>query len=257
MKKLLLLLILITGNFLFAQVGIGTDMPNPSTQLEIKSSNRGILIPQVPLTGNTDQTTITAGNLESLLVYNTNSNATLTPGYYYWYQGSWNRLTTEGDLPDHIVLWDFANGQFTYIDQNGDVQIIDPTDFQTLTSLELNPDGHTLDYVDENGNRASIDLEDVIQNFETLTTIVANNNGTFTYTDENGLETIIDISNLETLTSIALNPDNTNIDYTDEDGVVTQLDFAQIVKNLETLTTIVDNADGTFTFADEAGVETI
>ncbi|HUH27490.1 hypothetical protein [Gelidibacter sp.] len=257
MKKLLLLLILITGTSLYAQVGIGTDMPNPSTQLEIKSSNRGILIPQVPLTGNTDQATINAGNLESLLVYNTNTNATVTPGYYYWYQGSWKRLTTESDLPEHIVLWDFANNQFTYIDQNGDVQVINPSDFQTLTSLKLNADGHTLDYVDENGDLSSIGLESVIKNFETLTTIVSNNDGTFTFTDEAGVTTIVDISNLETLTSIALNPDNAHLDYTDEHGVVTQLDLTQVVKNLETLTTIVTNADGTFTFTDEAGVETV
>src|SRR5690606_24958447 len=228
MKKLLLLLILIVGNSIFAQVGIGTDMPSPSTQLEIKSSNRGILIPQVPLNGTTDQNTINAGNIESLLVYNTNTNATLSPGYYYWYQGVWNRLTTESDLPEHIVLWDLVNNQFTFIDQNGDIQAIDPTDFQTLTSLRLNPDGHTLDYVDENGDNTSIDLQTVIKNFETLTSIVANSDGSFTFTDEAGVTTIVDIGDLETLTSIALNPDNVNIDYTDEDGIITQLDLTQI-----------------------------
>src|SRR5690554_597283 len=106
MKKLLLLLTFITGNFLFAQVGIGTDLPNPSTQLEIISSNRGILIPQVPLTSKTDQTTISAGNIESLLVYNTSTNATLNPGYYYWFEDSWHQLLTESSLPEYIVYWD-------------------------------------------------------------------------------------------------------------------------------------------------------
>lgn len=128
MKKLLQLLIitvlLMNLYQVTAQVGIGTDMPNPSTQLEIKSSNRGILIPQIPLTGKTDQTTISAGNLESLLVYNTNTNATLNPGYYYWYQDSWHRLMTEADLPDYIVFCDPVNNYFTYIDKNGDIQII-------------------------------------------------------------------------------------------------------------------------------------
>ncbi|OBX25388.1 hypothetical protein LX77_01714 [Gelidibacter algens] len=253
MKKLLLLLSLLAGNFLFAQVGIGTDMPNPSSQLEIKSSNRGIMIPQVPLTSVTDQNTISGGNLESLLLYNTSTNATLSPGYYYWYQGSWNRLMTEADLPDNRVFWDLANNQFTYIDQNADRQVINPSDFQTLTFLRLNADGHTLEYVDENGAVTRIDFEAVIQNFETLTTIIANSDGTFTFTDEDGIKNTIDVSNLETLTSIALNPDNVNIDYTDESGTVTQLNLTQIVKNLETLTSVVANNDGTFTFTDEAG----
>ncbi|WP_181072511.1 hypothetical protein [Nonlabens tegetincola] len=40
-----------------------------------------------------------------------------------------------------------------------------------------------------------------------------------------------------------MNADDTNIDYTDEDGVVTQLDLTALVQNLETLTTIVENTD--------------
>ncbi|HLV38434.1 MAG TPA: hypothetical protein VKY47_03205, partial [Xanthomarina sp.] len=251
MKKLLLLLIFITSNLMYSQVGIGTDMPNPSTQLEIVSSNRGILIPQVSLSSNTDQTTIAAGNLESLLVYNTNTSATLSPGYYYWYQGRWNKLMVETDLPDNIVFWDVVNNQFTYIDANGNVQIINISDLETLTYFGLNVDGHTLDYTDEDGIVTSIDLETVIKNFETLTTIVANSDGTFTFTDEAGITTIVDISDLETLTTIALNADNVHIDYMDEDGVLTQLNLTQIVKNLETVTTIEDNGDGTITYTNE------
>ncbi|PQJ17923.1 hypothetical protein BST93_09405 [Nonlabens tegetincola] len=71
----------------------------------------------------------------------------------------------------------------------------------------------------------SLILQALVQNLETLTTIVENTDGTFTYTDEDGGTTVIDVTNLETLTSIALNADDTNIDYTDEDGVVTQLDL--------------------------------
>ncbi|QAA81263.1 hypothetical protein EI546_05765 [Aequorivita sp. H23M31] len=253
MKKLLLLFVLITGNFLFAQVGIGTDMPNPSTQLEIKSSNRGILIPQVPLTSVTDRTTITAGNLESLLVYNINTSATLSPGYYYWYQEKWNRLLTETDLPDYIVFWDITNNQFTYIDENGDIQIINISDLETLTYLGLNADGHTLEYTDEDGVISTIDLATVIRNFETLTSIIDNGDGTFSYTDEDGNITTIDMSTLETLTYLALNPDGKTLEYTDEDGVVTSIDLELIIKNYETLTTIVDNGDGTFTYTDEQG----
>src|SRR5690606_30842470 len=54
-----------------------------------------------------------------------------------------------------------------------------------------------------------------------------------------------------TLTTIALNADNVHIDYMDEDGVLTQLNLTQIVKNLETVTTIEDNGDGTITYTNE------
>ena len=255
MKKLLHLLIFISGNFLFAQVGIGTDMPNPSTQLEVKSTDRGILIPQVPLNSITDQTTITAGNIESLLVYNVSTTATITPGYYYWYQDKWNRFLT--DLPNYIVYWDVINNQFTYIDEHGDTIIIDISDLETLTFLGMNADGHTLEYTDEDGVVTSINIAQIIDNFETLTTIVDNGDGTFTYTDENGDETIVDISNLETLTTLALNPDGHTLEYTDEDGVITSIDLETVIDNFETLTTIVDNGDGTFTYTDENGDETI
>ncbi|MBF8148888.1 hypothetical protein ITJ86_03205, partial [Winogradskyella sp. F6397] len=257
MKKLLLLLILITSNLIYSQVGIGTDMPNPSTQLEIVSGNRGILIPQLPLTSVTDQTTISAGNIESLLVYNTNTSSTLSPGYYYWFEGRWNKLMVEDDLPDNIVFWDIQNNEFTYTDENGDDHVINMSDLENLTYLGLNTEDFTLEYTDEDGVVTSIDLEDVIKHFEVLTTIVANSDGTFTFTDEEGNLTVIDISDLETITSLALNADNTHIDYTDENGTVTQLDLTQIVQNLETLTTVVENNDGTFSFTDEAGSTTI
>ncbi|WP_258150448.1 hypothetical protein [Nonlabens tegetincola] len=35
--------------------------------------------------------------------------------------------------------------------------------------------------------------------------------------------------------------------------MVTQLDLTALVQNLETLTTIVENTDGTFTYTDEDG----
>ena len=67
MNKQLLLIILITGNFLYAQERISTDMLNPSTQLEIQSLNREVLIPQSPLSSKTDLTTITTRKLGNIL----------------------------------------------------------------------------------------------------------------------------------------------------------------------------------------------
>lgn len=81
-----------------SQVGIGTPQPNPSTQLEIVATDRGVLLPQVSLTSSTDTQTITNGNVEGLLVFNTSTIADITPGYYYWNSTQWDRLDNEQEI---------------------------------------------------------------------------------------------------------------------------------------------------------------
>jgi hypothetical protein len=88
------------STFTIAQsVGINTDgsSPNASAMLDVKSASKGLLIPNVELTGSTDASTITTPAV-SLLVYNTATVSNVTPGYYY-NSGSgsspvWTRLVT-------------------------------------------------------------------------------------------------------------------------------------------------------------------
>src|SRR5690606_9297797 len=145
---------------------------------------------------------------------------------------------------------------FTYTDEDGVTTTIDVSNLETLTILALNPDGKTLEYTDEDGVLTSIDLETVIDNFETVTAIIDNGDGSFTYTDEDGVTTTIDVSNLETLTILALNPDGKTLEYTDEDGVLTSIDLETVIDNFETVTAIIDNGDGSFTYTDEDGLTT-
>ena len=68
-----------------------------SAMLEVSSTSKGILIPNVTLTGITDATTITSPAV-SLLVYNTATVSDVEPGYYY-NSGTivspfWTRLST-------------------------------------------------------------------------------------------------------------------------------------------------------------------
>lgn len=116
MKKLLLGAFLILGAASYAQVGIGIASPNKSTMLHVDSNNRGVLIPNVTLTGTNDFTTIkgaaadTEGYYkESLLVFNTASAGTgvnaVKPGFYYWFldnatkaNSRWVRLFTSKDV---------------------------------------------------------------------------------------------------------------------------------------------------------------
>src|SRR5690554_5142660 len=78
-----------------AKVGIGTSTPHVSSILDITSTNKGILIPRVALTSTTDQATITQLAV-SLLVYNTNTAADITPGFYYWSGTAWKTLASSG-----------------------------------------------------------------------------------------------------------------------------------------------------------------
>ena len=69
----------------FAQnVGISSAaiVPDVSSMLEIRAANKGLLIPQVPLTGINDALTI-ASPATSLLVYCTGTGGLSPAGYYY------------------------------------------------------------------------------------------------------------------------------------------------------------------------------
>jgi hypothetical protein len=95
MKKLLLILFILCVQFSNAQVGIGTSDPNQSAQLEVLSSEKGLLIPRIQLSSTTDASTIKNGNVESLLIYNTVNTADVTKGFYYWGGIKWRKIVTE------------------------------------------------------------------------------------------------------------------------------------------------------------------
>src|SRR3982751_5624011 len=94
MKKILLLSLIICNlSILKAQnIGIGTNTPDASALLDVKSSSKGLLIPRVALLNNTDIVTIVSP-ATSLIVYNTASAgagaAAITPGFYFWSGSKW------------------------------------------------------------------------------------------------------------------------------------------------------------------------
>ena len=114
MKRNILSLLILATPFAFienmqAQVGIGTNSPNASAQLEISSSSKGFLPPRVTLTGTADATTI-ASPATGLLVYNTatagTAPANVTPGIYYYDGAKWQRVINQ--QPDATVEFDRA-----------------------------------------------------------------------------------------------------------------------------------------------------
>lgn len=80
-------------------IAIGTNgaAPHTSAMLDVNSSDKGLLIPRIPLTGADDINTI-PNPATSLLIYNTaiagsGINA-IDPGFYFWNGSAWSKLMT-------------------------------------------------------------------------------------------------------------------------------------------------------------------
>ncbi|QES92470.1 hypothetical protein F0358_06940 [Empedobacter brevis] len=112
-KKLLTFGFLVASFYGYAQVGVNTSNPDPSAILELKHSNKGLLIPRVNLTGRTDLTTIPSP-ANGLLVYNlanANNGTTTTTvddvianNYYFFSTASnnWELLVNQVRLEEAI-----------------------------------------------------------------------------------------------------------------------------------------------------------
>jgi len=120
MKQLLLsLAFTLFSSIIYAQIGIGTTSPDPSSILDIQSTTKGILAPRINL-NNVSNSTIdgTNTNAAGLLVYNTNASVTggSGVGYYYWDGSVWTAMkaASSGGSGDGWQLDgnNIANGDF-------------------------------------------------------------------------------------------------------------------------------------------------
>lgn len=86
----------------FSQVGIGTRTPHSSAILDITSTNKGLLLPRVNLTGTNDNTTI-ANPANGLLVFNLaaagNGTTAVSANSFYFRQNSvWQKFTSSTEI---------------------------------------------------------------------------------------------------------------------------------------------------------------
>jgi len=149
MKKLFLLSITVIfffSNSYSQNVGINADgtSPDKSAMLDVKSADKGLLIPRVSLTGTDDATTIPTPTV-SLLVYNTattTGNAAVTPGYYYWGGDVWQRfiVATDGHQT-HYIGEKYGGGIVFYVYDNGQHGLIAATADQSTQVRWLASDG--------------------------------------------------------------------------------------------------------------------
>src|SRR5690606_10303992 len=143
-------------------------------------------------------------------------------------------------------------------------------------------DGDTFTYVDESGDSHVINFEEIVQANETVTTLEVLGEGQYLYTSEDGTETTINVAqdvieNFETI----VNESNTEVieqlitvlgdtyvggnvyydgdtfTYVDEAGDSHVINFEEIVQANETVTTLVNNNDGTYTYTSEDGTVTV
>lgn len=97
--------ILLLNMQMYAQnLGIGPNTfdPDPSAGVEMRFSNKGLLIPRVALTSTNSPSPITSP-ANSLLIYNTATTGDVTPGYYYWTGSKWMRLLAIDDKPAWLL----------------------------------------------------------------------------------------------------------------------------------------------------------
>lgn len=121
--KITLIFVLAFFQTSFAQVGIGTSTPNSDSALEVLSSNSGVLLSRVSLSGTASASPLSA-HVAGMMVYNTatsGSGSTLVePGFYYNNGSQWIKLepiaTEIGDIKQSILTadhngWYLLNGR--------------------------------------------------------------------------------------------------------------------------------------------------
>jgi hypothetical protein len=94
MRKIVLLSLFTFFVFHFSvaqNVGIGTTTPNASAQLDVTSTDKGLLIPRLALTNTTSALPLSAF-VAGMVVYNTAAEGDVTPGYYGVIGSAWVRL---------------------------------------------------------------------------------------------------------------------------------------------------------------------
>lgn len=263
-KRLLTIAVLMSGVFAsHAQIGIGTLDPNASSMLDVSSSNSGILIPRIALTSDTDTTTITSGNVNSLLVYNISTTDDLKPGYYYWYETKWQRLVTGSEMqaaldnfeiPEETIthLTILESGVYQYENEEGDLAYINvPLDvINNFVNITQNPDvfnhlvtiiqnhsgnvyydGTTFMYMDENHVMQNINFEQLVQQNQTLTSLTYNSvTNELSYTDEAGVTHNIALQNTK---NAGMQLQNNVLVLTDTDGDAVSVDLSSFLDNTD------------------------
>lgn len=124
LKKSIYLLIL-APYFLFAQVGIGTDLPDDSTILHLESNDSGLLIPKMDLVNVDPALGPIASPVNGLLVFNTNGSIVngAGRGFYFFDSGLWRPINFRFNTLDSAYDGTSTGNGRTIIADSGEVTI--------------------------------------------------------------------------------------------------------------------------------------
>ena len=152
MKKNFLFLILLLCSTLtfYGQVSVNTDNsdPDPAAMLDVKSTDKGVLIPRVALVSTTDP--ISAGKPDGLLVWNTSTTGNYPePGFYYWDGSDWVQIASGSGTAASYEIVDSDSDTRISVEYATDEDTIR---FFVAGTEVMKHDGKTLHVADTNQN---------------------------------------------------------------------------------------------------------
>lgn len=107
-----LLLLSISAISSFAQVGIGTENPNPRAVLELRSpnNNQGFLVPRLTTAQRTETTFVSSltGDDKGLLVFDSD-----TDKFYYWSGSAWTVIEDSAGTDSQTLTYNSTTGLLT------------------------------------------------------------------------------------------------------------------------------------------------
>ncbi len=128
-KNLFLMGLILLGSILFSQVGVGTNVPDSSSVLDISSSDKGVLFPRVNLISSTDIVTI-PNPANGLVIYNTNTqNDIEEDNFYYWNGSVWSLFNK---IPSSAKAIELVSFYRKTSDQNLTAGVISPITFDEV-----------------------------------------------------------------------------------------------------------------------------
>lgn len=145
-----------------AQQGFGTNKPNKASAVEIKSNNKGLLIPRINIEALNSSAPIMVaqGDMpKSLLVYNTNT--TIGEGFYYWNGSKWEPFTTGStDLNTKNALLKVVGTELVLTDSDGgEVKVLlTDIDKQQIQTFEIGTDHKLTIELENGGGTKNVDL---------------------------------------------------------------------------------------------------
>lgn len=102
----------LSGNFVYSQIGLGTENPHISAILDINSNNQGVLFPRIALASDTDKSTIPDPK-EGLLVYNTGEGELEYEGLVCWDGTSWKKFNLKATTSPSISTLQCVNAKIS------------------------------------------------------------------------------------------------------------------------------------------------